>query len=420
MVCAPGGVVYRNFTFTVNPALACGATVTASLAVTDGAINYGTLTYTFVTGSVATSFAQNFDSVVAPALPAGWTPTSSGSGTLPVTSTISADTAPNDVFLSEATTVGLSEITTPSIPINGGAKLTFRNLFNTESNFDGLVLEIAIPSVAGGAFQDIITAGGSFVSGGYNSTLPTTFGNPLPNRAAWTGLSGGTAAAPTYITTVVNLPAAAAGQNIQLKWRQGSDSSVAPTNPGSRIDSVTIAAGVCGGNAPVPVSAVSRKTHTGVGDFDVPLPLVPLTGNVGIEDRTGAAGVHQMVITFAAPVTVGSVAVTSGTGSATFTVSGAVVTVNLTGVTDAQRLGVTLQNVSDGTNLGSVIVPMGLLSGDTGGNGTVTASDVAQTKAAASAGTVTASTFRADVNTNGTINSTDVATVKGRSGAALP
>ena len=47
------------------------------------------------------------------------------------------------------------------------------------------------------------------------------------------------------------------------------------------------------------------------------------------------------------------------------------ITVNLTGVTDVQRLGVTLMNVSDGTNTGDVMVPMGVLSGDTGGNGNV-------------------------------------------------
>ncbi len=36
--------------------------------------------------------------------------------------------------------------------------------------YDGMVLEI---SIAGGAFQDILAAGGSFVSGGYNSTIAT-------------------------------------------------------------------------------------------------------------------------------------------------------------------------------------------------------------------------------------------------------
>jgi hypothetical protein len=420
-ICSPGAAVTRNYTFTVDPNLTCGNPVTATLALTDGAINYGTVTYTFPTGNTATNTVQNFDGVTAPALPAGWTTTSSGSG-LPVgTSTTNPDTAPNDIFLSEGTTVGLSEVTSAPIAISGaGQKLNFRNLFNTESTYDGLVLEISIPSVNGGAFQDILAAGGTFAAGGYNSTLNTGFNNPLPGRMAWTGLSGGTAAAPTYITTTVNLPASAVGQNIQLKWRQGSDSSVAPTNPGSRIDTITLSSLVCEtSSVPVPSSVVSRKIHNGV-PYDIPLPLVPLSGAVGIECRSQTAGQHQIVATFPAPVTVGSVAVTAGTGSATFSVAGAVVTINLTGVTDIQRLGVTLTNVNSGSGSGNILIPMGILAGDTSGNGAVSTTDVAQTKTAASTGTVTASNFRTDVNANGTVNTTDVSVVKSKSGNLLP
>ena len=105
--------------------------------------------------------------------------------------------------------------------------------------------------------------------------------------------------------------------------------------------------------APVAQSAVSRKTHGAAGDFDIPLPL---TGNVGVECRNGPA--HQMIINFAVPVTVASANVTSGSGSVgSFSVSGAVVTVNLAGVTNAQRITVTLGNVNDGTNVGDVPFP---------------------------------------------------------------
>jgi N-acetylneuraminic acid mutarotase len=424
MVCSNGAAVFRNFTFTVDPALPCGNTVTASLVVTDGAINYGTFTYTFITGNLGTPTpVQNFDGVVAPALPAGWVATASGSGTLPTTSTIFPDTAPNDVFLSEAATTGLSEVMSATIAVPGGvSSVSFRNLFNTEEDFDGLVLEI---SINGGAFSDIITAGGSFLSGGYNSFIgPDPGANPLENRSAWTGLSGGTAAAPTYITSVVRLPAAAAGQNIQLKWRQGSDSSVVPaTNPGSRIDTIAIASSVCNTTSPTVSSAVSRKTHGAAGPFNINLPLVPLAGAVGIEDRSGAvAGEHQMVVTFAASVTVGGVTVTTGTGNVgSFSVAGAVVTINLTGVTNAQRLGVTLSSVNSGANLGSVMVPMGVLSGDAAGigNGTVNAGDVSAIKAQSGA-VVGAGNFRTDVNSNGSINAGDVGLVKSRSGTSLP
>jgi len=134
---------------------------------------------------------------------------------------------------------------------------------------------------------------------------------------------------------------------------------------------------------------------------------------------TGAFA-HQMVVTFATNVTVQSVSVTSGTGNVdSFTVSGNVVTINLSGVTNAQRLGVTLHSVCDGTNQGDVLIPMGVLSGDVNGNGTVSAADVALTKAQVGHA-VGGSNFREDVNANGVLNAIDVAIVKSKTGTALP
>src|SRR5438552_8774582 len=87
--------------------------------------------------------------------------------------------------------------------------------------------------------------------------------------------------------------------------------------------------------APMAQSAFSRKTHGAAGTFDIALPL---TGNVGIECRSGGVtNDYQMVINFTISVTVGSVSVTSGSGSVSrFSVSGSHVTVNLTGVTNVQ------------------------------------------------------------------------------------
>jgi Dockerin type I domain len=96
-----------------------------------------------------------------------------------------------------------------------------------------------------------------------------------------------------------------------------------------------------------------------------------------------------------------------------------VITVNLTGVTDAQRLGVTLMNVNDGTSTGDVLIPMGVLSGDTNANGAVNAGDAAQTKGQ-SGNPVGAGNFREDVNSNGSINAGDVAIVKSKAGNVLP
>jgi hypothetical protein len=171
-------------------------------------------------------------------------------------------------------------------------------------------------------------------------------------------------------------------------------------------------------SAPAAQSAFSRKVHGAAGTFDVPLPLA---GNVGVECRSGGAtNDYQMIVNFASTVTVESVAVTSGTGSvSSFSVSGSQVTVNLTAVTNIQRITVTLHNVNDGTHLGDVPVSMGVLIGDVNGNAVVNSSDVSLTKAQAGQ-PVTMSNFREDVNVNGTISATDVALVKSKVGTALP
>jgi hypothetical protein len=175
----------------------------------------------------------------------------------------------------------------------------------------------------------------------------------------------------------------------------------------------------------VPVGAVSRKTHLSAGTFDVDLPLI---GMPGVECRTGGSSRnHKVVVTFAHPVTIGgsttpppSAVMLNGTGSvSSITVNSSVVTINLTGVANAQTLGITLKNVSDGTNSGNVSIPMGVLEGDTSGNGKVNSSDISQTQSQ-SGHQVTSSNFREDVTVNGLINSSDIADVQQHSGTGLP
>jgi len=167
--------------------------------------------------------------------------------------------------------------------------------------------------------------------------------------------------------------------------------------------------------APMASDAFSRKVHGAAGTFDVPLPL---TGNVGVECRTGPT--YQMIIDFPTSVTVQSASVTSGTGNVdSFTVNGSQVTVNLSGVTDQQRITMTLHGVNNGTSTGDVPISMGVLIGDVNGNGTVSSADVALTKSQVGQ-TVGGSNFREDVNANGVLNAVDVAIVKSDVGHALP
>jgi len=239
---APNASATRTFSFTANGN--CGDTITLTLQLQDGANNLGTVTYTTTLGALVTTptFSENFDSVVPPLLPPGFTTDTAGIGIPWTTSNVNPDTAPNDAFGPETSNVGITNLNSPviAIPSGGTSQLTFRNLYNLENGFDGEVLEIRIGA---GAFQDILAAGGSFASGGYNGTISNEPANqsPIQGRAAWTGLSSGTTAAPAYITSIVNLPAAAAGQSIQLRWRVGSDNLfTAAGQPGVRIDTINL------------------------------------------------------------------------------------------------------------------------------------------------------------------------------------
>ena len=185
-----------------------------------------------------------------------------------VTSTTTPASAPNDAFAPDVNNKGTTQLVTPEIalPASGGI-LTFQNLFNMEANaatgFDGMVLEI---SINGGAFADILAAGGSFATGGYTHIISAAFGSPIAGRLAWSGLSAGTTAAPAYITTTVNLPAAANGQNIQLKWRAATDNSaVAAGVPGVRIDNIVIAPPGCAIPTPTPTPTPTPPIGNGRG-----------------------------------------------------------------------------------------------------------------------------------------------------------
>ncbi|QDU21287.1 beta strand repeat-containing protein [Urbifossiella limnaea] len=170
---------------------------------------------------VPANYVQNFGDLAAPALPTGWTNVNNaganpwaGNGSA---ATVAAPAVVTDTFLQS-----------PVFNISAAAGVQFDNNYLTENSFDGGVLEV---SVNGGAFVDILAAGGSFIIGGYSGTLGGS--NPIAGRQAWTGNSGGT------LTTAANLPAVAVGGTVQLRWRMATDGSV-PLN-GWTIDGVIVA-----------------------------------------------------------------------------------------------------------------------------------------------------------------------------------
>jgi hypothetical protein len=176
---------------------------------------------------------------------------------------------------------------------------------------------------------------------------------------------------------------------------------------------------VIGGSSITPISAVSRKVHPGAGTHDVNLPL---SGSPGIECRNQPAGEYQVVVTFANSVSVpGGATVVAPKGGAVsgVTVEGSVVTVNLTGVANEQTITVVLNGLTDGSNVGTVSIPMGVLVSDTNADRAVNSADISQTKSQ-SGQLVTGSNFREDLNVDGSINSADIGMAKASSGTALP
>jgi hypothetical protein len=169
--------------------------------------------------------------------------------------------------------------------------------------------------------------------------------------------------------------------------------------------------------------AVSTAHHGLSGPFDIDLPL---TGQPAIECRStefdgGADGRHLIYFNFFRNITSIDVAgvscgniigsgVDSGKGFVEFDGSNC----------NQQWVTISLSGVHDGGGLvlPSTSVTVGLLLGDTSGNGSANSTDVGQTKSQ-SGQQAKIYNFREDVNVSGQINSSDVSLVKLKSGTSL-
>ncbi len=248
-----------------------------------------------------------------PRCPAGWTATNvAGPAPLWVTSTATPDSARRTALCRRS---GCRQRQGPRhtrhfycfrCMRSASAILTTWNVTQATSTM-AAVLEVSSPNINGGAFTDITdpAVGGNFVTGGYDGVISNCCGNPLAGRMAWGGDSGG------YINAVANLGPNVVGQTIKLRFRMGSDSSV------NMPWLVHRQLGGAGHRLSVAKRCLAARSTVEPAPSILIYPLMPVSclGAVGIEDRNGA-GSYQIVATFTGPVTVGSVAVTTGTGAA--------------------------------------------------------------------------------------------------------
>jgi hypothetical protein len=237
---AGGSAVARSYSFTA--AGACGTVINALFDLYDGATYLGTVLAPFTLGQSVEAFAEDFDGGPTPDLPAGWSSSATGGQSPWTIVSAFSDTAPNSAYVTDPADPGVSDLVTPPISLPAApAQLSFRSIYDLETEVgniadDGAVLEIQIGT---NAFTDIIAAGGSFASYGYNHTITNVYANPLSGRQCWSGNSGG------YLSTAVNLPQSAQGQTIQLRWRCATDNGNGQSYNGWQIDSIAITTRQC-------------------------------------------------------------------------------------------------------------------------------------------------------------------------------
>ena len=145
--------------------------------------------------------------------------------------------------------------------ISSTSHLSFLHRFVLEPDFDAGVLEVSING--GASYQDILAAGGVFVTGGYNHTMG---GGPFAGRQAWNGTS---AAFPNMETVDVNL-AALAGKTVIFRWHFRADDLNLDTSGGWWVDDIRFTNLLVAPPCNEPPFAVSQSVST---DEDVPLNI---------------------------------------------------------------------------------------------------------------------------------------------------
>jgi hypothetical protein len=201
--------------------------------------------------------------------------------------------------------------------------------------------------------------------------------------------------------------------------------SYAQASPGVTNKTLTLNAGSGGGLALLTTgdAIVSRKVH-GAFTCEVPVSaagVITGTGaasNATVESRQATvAAPHRVVFKFNQNVTSvqgGNVAVAVASGvapTATTTFSGSEMIVDLSGVTNGQRVSITGNNIN-GAGVNASIV-LGFLVGDVNNSRSVNSTDAAAVRGQ-NLVALSASNCKFDVNVSGAINSTDAAATRGQ------
>jgi hypothetical protein len=220
--CSPlTGYVLRD-TLATNVTYVSGGTYDAANRVVSFPVSFAsaqTQSYSYVVsvnpGSYFTPVTLLDEQLTGTSIPSTLTASSTTANTWTV-SNVQSQSAPNALFTNNAATASDQKLeTTNAIALgNGTSSLSFYHSFNTQSKTDGGLVEISTNN--GTTWLDLTNR---ITNGYYNSLLGTTGANPLANRNAWSGNSGG------FIKSSINL-SSYASQSVKLRFRFGSNSTV--------------------------------------------------------------------------------------------------------------------------------------------------------------------------------------------------
>jgi subtilisin family serine protease len=145
----------------------------------------------------------------------------------------------------DAKSLGLKDtfLYAPTQKIGVSTRLSFWHRYFTEAGFDGGVLEVSVDS--GLTFEDV-TVRGSFITGGYDEAISSSYDSAIGGRMAWTG-GVETARLDPMTRVEVTLggfvPAGKNNVNAIIRWRYASDRIEVGATPGDEwwIDDVEFA-----------------------------------------------------------------------------------------------------------------------------------------------------------------------------------
>lgn len=163
------------------------------------------------TGTYTAAVQHINETVASASMPSSWA-SSSNTSTQWVVSSSQNYSSPYSFFCQELATPSLQTLTTTgSYSLSNVSTLSFYHNYNTESGFDGGVVEISTDN--GANWRDL---GPYMKVNGYNSLIASDAATDLINRQAFSGTSGG------FVQTIINL-SAFAGNTAKFRFRFASD-----------------------------------------------------------------------------------------------------------------------------------------------------------------------------------------------------